>query len=351
MIAGSAPRTGPLRGAVTVGVGLLPRWPMDRFLDLAREIDATPSYDHLWIPDQRFFRDLSATLALVGSVTERLSVGSAVTDPFVRHPALTATMFATLQESTGGRAVMGIGAGSAGLAAMGIARPRPQQAVRDAIALCRHMWSGSREPFSSATVTFDDGLDVQPIPGRIPVWIAGRGARILELAGEVADGVLIGGLVDPTAVAYAQERIDRGCAAAGRAPDALPRGVWLNVALHAHPERARDAVRAMAVTVLRLSPSIADQVGVQIPAGLLARICAVAPGTDTREQLAVARQIPDEVVDAFTASGTPDDVRVVLQRLIDAGIDHLGLLPAFVPGQEPEEFLELLTSVVEPLRA
>src|SRR5439155_13303144 len=77
----------------TYGVGIFPQYPPDEFARHCQRVDAH-GFERLWIPDERFFRDLGVQLTLAAVHTQRVEIGSAVTDPYIRHPALTATMMA-----------------------------------------------------------------------------------------------------------------------------------------------------------------------------------------------------------------------------------------------------------------
>ena len=90
------------------GLLLLPHDPPDRFAEVARLAEGA-GYDHLWLADERFFREVYASLTVAALNTSRITVGTCVTDPYSRHPALTAMAIATLDEISGGRAMLGIG--------------------------------------------------------------------------------------------------------------------------------------------------------------------------------------------------------------------------------------------------
>ena len=95
-------------------------------MEVAKLAEAT-GYDHFWLADERFFREVYGSLTLVAHHTSRITVGTCVTDPYSRHPALTAMAIATLDEIAGGRAVLGLGAGISGFAELGVKRERPAE--------------------------------------------------------------------------------------------------------------------------------------------------------------------------------------------------------------------------------
>ena len=109
--------------------------------DRARLAEAC-GFDAVWIADERFYREAYSVLAQVASATDRIRLGPCVTDPFARHPALTAMAIATLDEISAGRAVLGLGAGVSGFAELGIRPLRPPRAIREAIGLIRALLRG-----------------------------------------------------------------------------------------------------------------------------------------------------------------------------------------------------------------
>ncbi len=161
---------------LTVGLGLLG----DRVLPtLVRTAAAAEcgGFDAIWVPDERFFRDTYATLTAVASATKKVRLGPCVTDAFVRHPALTAMAIGTLQELSGGRAVLGIGAGISGFAPLGIRGRGTTQAIRHAVRLIRSLLEGDVAEISGERFRFRGRLDFPT--SAVPVFIAGRGPKIL----------------------------------------------------------------------------------------------------------------------------------------------------------------------------
>src|SRR6266542_6209334 len=97
----------------TYGIAVFPQYPAREFARLCALIEEL-GFHNLWVPDERFFQDLGVSMTLAAAHTSRIAIGSAVTDPYIRHPALTASLMATLDELSGGRVIAGIGAGISG---------------------------------------------------------------------------------------------------------------------------------------------------------------------------------------------------------------------------------------------
>lgn len=329
-----------------LGITLFPHHEPDQFVSLARSVDRDETFSHLWIPDERFFRDVSVQLTLAAVSTERVTIGSAVTDPFIRHPALTATALASVDEVSGGRVVAGIGAGISGFEALGITRRRPQLAIRESVELMRSLWAGGDVEMTGQTVQFKGRIDFTPSRPDIPVWIAGRGPAILSLAGEVGDGVFIGGLASKPGLDYAHARIDAGVTKGGRTDD-VTRSLWLHTAVAEDGEAARAAVRNIVVGVLLSSGKIIEELGIPVPAELMRMLEGVTYGVNSPGMRRASEMVDAEVLQHFSVAGTPDEVGARVRQLGDMGVQHIAIVPWLAEGQDLVTFLRDLATGVQ----
>lgn len=134
-------------------------------------------------------RDVHVTLAAIAAATDQILLGPGITNPHTRHPGVTAAAVASLDELSGGRAFLGLGAGGAlTLDPMGIDRGKPLSAVREMVLACRSLFSGERLDFDGETVQFVSARLDYARPD-IEIWLAGRGPKMMLTAGELSDGV------------------------------------------------------------------------------------------------------------------------------------------------------------------
>ncbi len=161
--------------------------PTGRLVELAQRAEAA-GFDRFGVSDWRFYQDCFVVMTACLQATTRLEVESLVTDPYVRHPSLTAVALATMDELSNGRAIMGIGGGIEQPAFWGESRPHPVHAVRESVEICRRMWRGEEANLEGKVMRVRGAQlhFVAPRPD-IRVLIAARGRRMLELAGELAD--------------------------------------------------------------------------------------------------------------------------------------------------------------------
>lgn len=330
----------------TVGIALFPGYASEMYRSLAAECERL-GYSRLWVPDERFYHDVAVCMAQVAMSTSTVEIGSAVTDPFIRHPALTAQMMASLDELSSGRIVVGLGAGLAGFKALGIKSERPVEAMREAIDLMRRLWTGETIDYRGKTVAFDHArLDVRPLRARIPIVVAGRGPHVLRLGGRVADGVMIGSLATPAGLAYAFGHIDSGLAASGRSRDEVEVALWLHAAISDDGAAARDALRPIVTSVLSSSRGVLKDLGLAIPPALELAIAQTSHDLQSPEMQAINAMLDPETMRHFSMAGTPDQCRAHLREIVAAGVRHVALVPWLVPGQSLQQFATMFAETV-----
>jgi 5,10-methylenetetrahydromethanopterin reductase len=181
-----------------LGLNLIPETSTAEVVELARCAEES-GYERCRIYDEGLAtRDVHVVSAAVAVATERLLIGPGITNPYTRHPAQSIAALASLDELSGGRAMIGIGAGgSLTLDPLGIERRRPLTAVEEFIVAARRLLTGEPVDLDGTTITL---RSARLGFGRrdIPIWLAGRGPRILGLGGRLADGVILDFLHDAT---------------------------------------------------------------------------------------------------------------------------------------------------------
>lgn len=305
---------------VRLGLLVLGKYSFPRILELAHCCEAA-GLDAFWIPDERFFRDTYVLGTAVAAATQRLLIGPCVTDPYSRHPAMTAATIATLDEVSSGRARLAIGAGIAGFRAMRLAQPRPAQTVAEATDLIRRLLRGERCQFRGEVVDFDGTLDFVPGRSNVPIYIAAGGPRMLETAGRFGDGVILQGHVIPAEIERALAHLRTAAEAAGRDIGTLELVARVDVAVDPSLDRAYDALRNRIARILvRESPHFRRfrKLGLGVSRQLVELTEGVGYTHDSRVLDRIAAHVPNEFVDAFCIPATPQS----LGRRIDALLEH-----------------------------
>lgn len=174
-------------------------------------------YAYGWFVDsQILWQDVYVYLTSALARTERIVLGTAVTNPFTRHPTVTASAFGTLSQLHPGRLVLGIGRGDSAVRTMGL-NPVPTRVLRDTIPVLRDLLAGRTVRMNDADVHFrwieEDAS--------VPICLCATGPKNLRAAGALADIVMLYVGVNPAAVSWAIEHARAGAEEAGKDPDAL----------------------------------------------------------------------------------------------------------------------------------
>jgi 5,10-methylenetetrahydromethanopterin reductase len=308
----------------------------------------------LFHADERFSRDVYTLLGPVALATKSLRLGPLTADPYSRHPAVQAMAIATLAEQSGGRAVLGFGPGSSGFAAMGIARDRVVARLREGIELIRLLLTASENvTYEGEIFRFvNDRLLFGPVPP-VPVVIGTRAPRVLALAGEIADGVNIGGYASAATIEWALTHVDEGLRRAGRSTDDLEVLVHVYACVHDDRAVALDAARWGSLVALWSSLDIVDQLplGAPVPDALLHYMRTTQKSFHPEVMHPGMALVPDELMDALSLAGTPDEcaAKVRMLREVAGGrIDELVLLPCPAPGQTKVDIVTRFAEEVFP---
>ncbi|MGH3037858.1 MAG: LLM class flavin-dependent oxidoreductase [Gaiellaceae bacterium] len=320
---------------VAFGVGLPLEKPLDELLGVVRQAEEL-GYDYFWANDDRLQKDAFTMLAAGALATERIRLGPGVTNPYSRHPALIAAAVATLDELSRGRAVLGLGAGGTNHRALGVTGEAPVAALREAVELIRSLWAGSEVTLEGRVVrAVEAKLDFSPVREAVPIYIGTRGPRMLELAGEIADGVIVGNVATVEGWSYALGRVTAGAERAGRDPAAVACTAWIYSCIADDDNEALDAVRPMVATSLVTSRPILDNLGIEMPERF-ARVMESLDWSLSHEATERAGEtIPDDVVLRFALAGGPAGCQEQLRDLLTAfpQISQVVIVPFAGPGQ------------------
>jgi 5,10-methylenetetrahydromethanopterin reductase len=327
----------------------------DRWRALAQTAEAL-SFDYLWQADERFFREVYSGLTFAAVHTRRIALGPCVTDPYSRHPALTAMAVATLDEFSGGRAVLVLGAGKSGFGELGIARHKPAVAIREAITLIRRLWRGETTSLDGEVIRFRDGhLNFSARPD-IRIFVASEGPVTLRTAGELADGVIIGSAASEATLGPALQQVRHGLARAGRDPAQLEIGVRLDACLAGDAAAARRALKPIMLRMLlRYRPDYEPFIsaGLTLPEHLRAWLAGFEYrgfSRDREKVEAAAEMVPDEFITPFCLAGSPAEARAQLEQIQGLGISHVTIHPVAAPGGTLEDVLRIFAHQAQPAR-
>jgi 5,10-methylenetetrahydromethanopterin reductase len=297
-----------------IGIAFQTDKPPGRYAELAAAAEAH-GFDVVSVFADLLYQPPLPALLEMARATSRVRLGAACLNPYTQHPYEIAGGLAALEAVSGGRAYLGLARGT-WLDAIGIEQRRPLAHLRDTAAIVRALLSGDDRGYTGQAYRLAPGIRLRGRrPDRLPPLLLGTwGPRGAALAGEIADEVKVGGSANPAVVRFMKERIRAGARAAGRPPDQV-RVVLGAVTVvdedgAAARRRARTEVAPYLAVVAGLDPAT------ELPPGFADRIRAlVGAGQDE----AAGILIPDEMLDRFAFSGTPEHVAALAARVLEAG--------------------------------
>lgn len=316
------------------GVGLFPTADVATVRQLTKLAEDL-GYDNAWFGDSpNIWREGYATMAACAVGTERIVIGTGVTNPLTRHMSVIASTFATLAEWLPSRVVLGIGTGDSALQTMG-RKPVTLALLERWVADFRALQAGqeaaeevSGEPFHLA----------YPVPGNVPVYIAASAPKILRLAGRVADGVIMLVGTDPVFVEAGLRTIEEGAKEAGRTLADLDVVLWTPTSILDDRAAARAVVKAhVARVVIRPLPA-------ELAPELMADVERIRHEYDYYQHMANVADhgavVPDALVDHFALAGTPQECEAQLARIRETGLNQIAIVPFVTPGDSRARVIE-----------
>lgn len=306
------------------GVAFIPSMPAGDVVDLAR-LAETLGYDTIWLPDQTFHRDPFVLLGLCAQATRRVTLGLAVTNPYTRHPVQIARAAAAVDEIAGGRFILGLGAGNRSrvLGAMSLDASGAVRRIEECIDVCRRLFRGERVTYRSPTLVLQNlALDFAA-RADLPIYVASRGPRVLEMAGRAADGVLMEGLFTSGGLSYGLGQIAKGARDAGRDLERIQRIAWQSAYLSDDPDAAASPLfRRWAGLIIRgTQDRILERIGIPLEVAGWVREDFAAHGEQE-----LGRRVTPDVVRKVLMVGTGAELAAHADLLEAHGIDMMSII-------------------------
>ena len=304
-------------------------------------------FDSFWVADGAYERDFNVAMTAIAFATKRIRVAIGVTNPYARHPIKTACAIATINELMNGRAILGIGAGSRDmLRSFGWDWARPVKTCEEAIQVIKMALKGEVVNFRGETVTADRIKILIPRKSEIPVVLGCRRPLMLQMAGRVAEGVLL----DNVPVKYMREAVnyvEKGANAVNRKIDGFEFGDLVVSSISEDRKEARNRVkRHIPYDFITISKRELELIGLTLKDVEPIR---AALKRQLPEDFAMARAaVTEEMVDEFSVSGNPEDCVRKIRAMEKAGITLAMLSLPSKPEDKPEEMIKLFGDHVIP---
>lgn len=293
----------------------IPAGPTADVVEIAR-LGERLGFRGVWIPDQGFHRDPFVVLAAIAEHTSTIRLGVGITTPYTRHPVQIARATGALAELSGGRFQLGLGTGNVShvVRPMGIEYGRPVQTLRHTVDVVRRLLAGQAVSFDDAEKPVQLEFAADP---NVPIYLGTRGPRMLELAGEIADGVLADSVFNADALPFVASRVQAGIEGAGRDRASFDLVGWQVVLVGEATPQVLDAYRGWTARSIQAGPA-----EVMALTGIEPEVMDAVVGSKDDALAAVT----DAAVQCLLVAGRPGEVVARLQTILERGADSITIL-------------------------
>jgi 5,10-methylenetetrahydromethanopterin reductase len=270
-------------------------------------------FEAVWQAESRLVRDAIVPMAAYAAVTEKLKVGSGVINNWTRNIGLLAATYLTLDDLAPDRIICGIGAWWDPLAKnVGIDRRKPLLAMKETVTVMKRLLNMEKVTFHGEFIHVD-GIVLDVVHGRkeprnVPIMIGATGDQMMEMTGEIADGVVLNYCVHPKYNEKALELLQAGLKKRNKTLTDLDRPQLIVCSVDMDHDKALDTTRGLLTQYLAQQPHIAKASGVS--EDVVKEIQSILGWPATKEQINKAKHlVPEQLLLDITASGTPDEAR------------------------------------------
>jgi probable F420-dependent oxidoreductase len=312
--------------ALSFGVTVLPDPPYSRWLELI-QLAERHGFEYAWTYDSHVLWQESIPLfGYASHETSKIKLGHFVTNPGTRDPTVLASAYATLQDLTDGRMVMGIGRGDSARRYIG-QQPVKVAEFEQACAMIRDFMNGREVNWNGKELQLKW---VRPELPEIPMWVAGYGPKALAVAGRVADGVIIQ-LADPEIIQWIMSTARQAAEEAGRDPSQLKCIVGAPSHVTDDLADAREQVRWFPAMVSNHVMDLIERYGTdgsKVPKALTDYVLSrkfYDYNEHSRVGAAHGEFVTDEICDRFCVIGNTEQCAAKLRELESVGVDQFNI--------------------------
>lgn len=312
---------------------------VERLIEVGREAEAR-GFESIWIAEDYYYKDAISRLTALALSTKSAKLTTGVINPQTRSPPLIAMTMGTLDEISGGRMILGIGAS---LRLWLYEKHLPQlnhiKVITESVDIIRRLLAGNKISYDGSTYKLENlRLGFAMKRREIPIYLGAVGPKMIQLAGEIADGVLLTAGTTPEYVRVVRDNLRRGAEKAHRDPTKIDIASLVITSISDDRDKAREIVKeeiAFLSTLSRMDVVLE-------PSGLLdnksiPKIRQAGLKGDMKE---AARHVDDELIDALAVAGSTRECRQGIEKLRRAGVTQ----PVLVP-MSSEMFSETLSEL------
>ena len=339
------------------GIGIGPFVPLNQLIDYCKLAEKY-GIDSFWLGEAYHGRSALVSLSAIATQTSKILLGTSVISVYTRHPALLAMEAATLDELSNGRFILGIGVNTTALVKHGhisdlkeVKEAKPVSAMRDSILISKMFLSGKEVTYEGKVFRIPrpgSKLNFHQIRENLPVYVGSRSPKILQLCGEMADGLIISRSLSssPDYVKHCIEEVRNGAKISGREIDKIDIAANLNISVSKDSQAARDAVREI-VALYICDPNLdATELMKEHSRINDEDLIPVKEEAKKSGHKAASLLVSDTLIEELAIAGTPDEIINKLEKMLKIGVNTL--IAFDVLGPDKEEAIKLIGQQIRP---
>ncbi|MFQ6067945.1 MAG: 5,10-methylenetetrahydromethanopterin reductase [Candidatus Bathyarchaeia archaeon] len=303
---------------VKFGIEFVPKDPYWKTTYFAIQSEKT-GFDYLWITDHFNNRNVYVTLAIVATYTNEIKFGPGVTNPYLIHPIATGQAIASLSEVAPKRVICGLGAGDkTTLQMLNVEQSKPLSTIREAVSIIRQISLGKKVKIQGRIFKISGAKMNFHTPDEIPIFVGAQGPKMLMLAAEIGDGILINAS-HPRDIGNAMTFVRKGAEQAGKKVEDLEIAAYTSFSVASEMEKAVKAVVPVVAYIVGGCPKmILERHGVSVEKAHSIRDSIVQG--QWKEAFA---QVTNDMIEAFSICGTPEICIQKIEKLTKAGVNQI----------------------------
>lgn len=323
-----------------------------KIIDLVKLTDKL-GFESAWFNDHYFLHDTFIVQAIAAVTTQRIAFGNAIVSPFIRHPAALASSVSTISQLSGGRAILGIGAGGYEFPThLHLDISKPLTASREAIEIIKALWTGKKVSYHGKIFKITNARLWDSPKYEIPIYLGARGARMLQMGGENCQGIVTHG-VSERYIKFVKENVQKGTAKAGRLHSTVDIATYTRVFITDDIEKTINQVKTAAAIMAGGDYSDELLEVFELDRNKVRNMRKALIESNFTE---IARQADAHTVNSFLIVGNAEECRKKIESLQKVGLTHIIMGVRELPGhslnaKEAEHTIRLISKeIVEPLR-
>ena len=318
--------------------------PPQEFVKLAKNAEKH-GFNSLWVADMSA-RDVYVTLTTLALNTQKVFLGTSVTNPYSRHPFHIAQAMASINELSNDRAIIGIGCGSKKnlLAPLSINRSLPVETVKESVIIIKQLLKGEKVNYIGKTISINNlKLDISPIQD-IPIFIGARGSRMLKVAGEVADGVIISSLTTPSALKYSLDSVKLGAKEVNRKYSDIPIYIFVRICVSEDSYKAKQSIRKFVpYRIWDDAWSTLKKIGYNYHT-----VSEIKKEYEAGNFEVASSLVTDQMIEDFGIYGTVDECIEKIKKMEKVGVQGLIIVPVPSDTNQREDVIKIIAKEIIP---